>query len=1232
MSSLKKGKKFTISTDNGISRSSDENNNQYGILEISGPGVNEIGWEDGSFEYDISKIPQLAIGATDYSGIFQIGVNNNGNSFLAATDKHGNKDLYIQRKGGRVGVNMNMNDPPSCSFHINATDALIIPVGDTSNRPGGPSQIQAENGMIRYNTQTTQFEGYGPGSAWGSLGGVKDVNGDTYILAETTAGANNDDLQFFTAGQERMIVDSSGNVGVNGATRFRNNVTVDYTMFINDIELKGKTAGSLYNISFQNDRTYDNWVLLNTSMNDGTIKQGEDWIIEYEHKITQGAGADYVHFAIIFEGDGVPKAGNNSSNNPITGYDYNTYIMYYGEWNNLTTPVSLRLWVGRTASHDYVLNDTSTSGVNLNDLKNNYVSVKWIYTANNGTVELYFQGVSAGTINGNGSSISPKIYGKWGFGEWSDNTHHIKNPRITRNGITIPLTTIHSTSNSAPTISSSLTDDYYFNNFLDISGITRFRNDVIAYNNLDVSGTARFVNNVTMNDNLTVDDYVGIGTAASNSYRLNVNGNAYFGSDVTINNNLTVWDNLTVHDYVGIGTTNSNTGKTLEIKDILGGGVVDSIVKIINNGGYHMVSLGTAGPNNYNSGSISIYKFDKTKTVYLVGSGENSYFNGGGNVGIGTSDPSNNLHVSGTGDTIARFTTTKNTDFDWIGSNMIIESIPSAINNGLWATLELKGGLWDNGDGQGNNITNYTGTMHGAGITSRYGYSPNYRKYCDLYLYTSDWTSSTPTKKTRMILTADGKVGIGLLDTEIETYNFDVSGTTRFRNDVTINQNVGIGTTSPDSNLQVRGDPSPTMKLTYHGSTYTNGTVYTELTHYSIDTYLNPLTLNKFSSTNINMCEGGGKVGIGGSPVSDGYLTVYSSTDYNGIKLMNGTSSLIKMARGTADWGYLYAYGPKPSSISGSGISVIGGYLAIGTTTEPYAPLVVQGQVTRSANAMYLFRYNLYASSNTTYWEDTSSYNIGVHVSSGIYAGNGYSAPSDFRIKENICEVPDDLSLEKLRNIEVKYYEYKDKLTKGQDKTIGFIAQQVKTVMPMAVKNVKEFIPILEVLTDFTWEKIDDPSDDNNYKLITNLTDVSGVKCKFYVSNDISNGEIVKEVVGNSDNTFYFDSRYNNVFYYGQEVDDFNSLDKSKLFALNFSATQEIDRIQQQHIIDISNAQATIQTHQTDLSNANTTIQTLQTDLSTANTTIQQHETTIQQQQQQIADILSRLESLESSA
>ena len=50
--------------------------------------------------------------------------------------------------------------------------------------------------MVRYNSNLSTFEGYAS-SAWGSLGGVKSVDGFTYILAETSAGASNGDLDFY---------------------------------------------------------------------------------------------------------------------------------------------------------------------------------------------------------------------------------------------------------------------------------------------------------------------------------------------------------------------------------------------------------------------------------------------------------------------------------------------------------------------------------------------------------------------------------------------------------------------------------------------------------------------------------------------------------------------------------------------------------------------------------------------------------------------------------------------------------------------------------------------------------------------------------------------------------------------------------------------------------------------------------------------------------------------------
>ena len=41
---------------------------------------------------------------------------------------------------------------------------------------------------------------------------------------------------------------------------------------------------------------------------------------------------------------------------------------------------------------------------------------------------------------------------------------------------------------------------------------------------------------------------------------------------------------------------------------------------------------------------------------------------------------------------------------------------------------------------------------------------------------------------------------------------------------------------------------------------------------------------------------------------------------------------------------------------------------------------------------------------------------------------------------------------------------------------------------------------------------------------------------------------------------YSFEKQYDTVFVYGREIDDFHTIDKQQLFALNFSATQELDR------------------------------------------------------------------------
>jgi hypothetical protein len=187
------------------------------------------------------------------------------------------------------------------------------------------------------------------------------------------------------------------------------------------------------------------------------------------------------------------------------------------------------------------------------------------------------------------------------------------------------------------------------------------------------------------------------------------------------------------------------------------------------------------------------------------------------------------------------------------------------------------------------------------------------------------------------------------------------------------------------------------------------------------------------------------------------------------------------------------------------------------------------------------------------------------------------TTPSDRRIKENIHEINDNSALKKLRSIECYYYNYIDKEGRGYDSVVGFIAQEVKEYLPMAVNLIKDTIPNeMRKIENPQWTELSPKS----FKLtIPDLEDVSAnTKYKFNMRQDSSSPikNAQSSTMEGDPKSFLFERKYNEVFLYGKEVNDFHTLAKDKLFALNFSASQELDRVQQQEKTKLQAAEAKI--------------------------------------------------------
>jgi len=255
-------------------------------------------------------------------------------------------------------------------------------------------------------------------------------------------------------------------------------------------------------------------------------------------------------------------------------------------------------------------------------------------------------------------------------------------------------------------------------------------------------------------------------------------------------------------------------------------------------------------------------------------------------------------------------------------------------------------------------------------------------------------------------------------------------------------------------------------------------------------------------------------------------------------------------------------------------------------TTNPHCPLQVNGTGGYIQAQYYQrFRYD-HTISGANQWGGLGG--ISIYGSNEIVSGsffvshNGSLGASDQRIKKNIVDADDAECLDVLRQLKPKKYEYKDVVKKGEEPVWGFIAQEVANVLPHATQLRQEFIPNIYELANVSSSNVITFTDFNTSNLESNaLIRTKGIDGE---DHDIHLEEVIDEhtIRVKEDLTLWIGSvdetgnavAGNQLFVYGQEVDDFAFLKKEAIWTVATSALQEVDRIQQQLVDQVADLEA----------------------------------------------------------
>ena len=240
--------------------------------------------------------------------------------------------------------------------------------------------------------------------------------------------------------------------------------------------------------------------------------------------------------------------------------------------------------------------------------------------------------------------------------------------------------------------------------------------------------------------------------------------------------------------------------------------------------------------------------------------------------------------------------------------------------------------------------------------------------------------------------------------------------------------------------------------------------------------------------------------------------------------------------------------------------------ITIGSSVNTSYPLYVSTTTTpATAGATKYFNISTTTSSLSYTSAAITPSTSSIYATGAIVSGVGFYASSDKRIKYNIHDFADIPSIQLLRYLKPRIFNFIDEVQHGTDPTWGFIAQEVAEIIPNAVTYGPNYIPNIFEVAEIIGTEIrlgnrtttDLLKDDNEYYQLK-------------IKNTNGEDKMVKITEIIDEKTFKIDeeieTEHNRVFVYGQEVPDFHSLDKDAIFTITTTAVQEIDKELQKQI------------------------------------------------------------------